>query len=78
VRLTLAFSHDRVSAIVADQKERNSERDNVLEEKQAEVVHVMDAVNHYGVIRCHDQHAAGGENMPTRMIAPRMPALGLK
>jgi hypothetical protein len=37
------------------------QRDNVLEEKQAEVVHVMDAVNHDGVIRSRDQHGACGE-----------------
>jgi hypothetical protein len=55
------FSHDRFSAIIADQIERNSERDNVLEEKQAEIVHVMDAVNHDGVIRSRDQHGACGE-----------------
>src|ERR1700751_575588 len=58
---SLIFSHDRFSAIVANQIERNSERDNVLEEKQAEIVHVMDAVNHDGVIRSRDQHAACGE-----------------
>jgi len=46
---------------MADQIERNSERDNVLEEKQAEIVHVMDTVNHDGVIRSRDQHAACGE-----------------
>ena len=49
------------SSIKADQIERNSERDDVLEEKQAEIVHVMDAVNHDGVIRSRDQHGACGE-----------------
>jgi hypothetical protein len=58
---SLIFSHDCFSAIVANQIERNSERDNVLEKKQAEIVHVMDAVNHDGVIRSRDQHAACGE-----------------
>lgn len=58
---SLIFSDDRFSAVIADQIERNSERDNVLEEKQAEIVHVMDAVNHDGVIRSRDQHAACGE-----------------
>ena len=58
---SLIFSHDRFSAVIADQIERNSERDDVLEEKQAEIVHVMDAVNHDGVIRSRDQHAACGE-----------------
>ena len=58
---SLIFSNDRFSAIVGDQIERNSERDDVLEEKQAEVVHVMHAVNHDGVIRSRDQHAACGE-----------------
>ena len=47
---SLVLSHDRSSAIVADHIERNSERDNVLEEKQAEVVHVMDAADHDGVV----------------------------
>ena len=59
--LTVIFSHDRFSAIIADQIERNSERDDVLEEKQAQIVHVMDAVNHDGVIRSRDQHGACGE-----------------
>src|SRR5260370_39991723 len=58
---SLILSHDRFSAIIADQIERNSERDNVFEEKQAEIVHVMDAVNHEGVIRSRDQHGACGE-----------------
>ena len=58
---SLILSHDRFPAIIADQIERNSERDNVLEEKQAEVVHVMDAVNHDGVIRSRDQHGTCGE-----------------
>jgi hypothetical protein len=58
---SLIFSRDRFSAIIADQIERNSERDDVLEEKQAEIVHVMHAVNHDGVIRSRDQHAACGE-----------------
>src|SRR5271168_1627043 len=58
---SLILSHDRFSAIVADQIERNSERDNVLKEKQAEIVHVMDAMNHDGVIRSRDQHGACGE-----------------
>ena len=58
---SLILSHDRFSAIVADQIERNSERDNVLEEKQAKVVHVMDAVDHDRVIRSRDQHGARGE-----------------
>jgi hypothetical protein len=58
---SLIFSHHRFSAKIADQVERNSERDNVLEEKQAEIVHVMDAVNHDGVIRSRDQHGACGE-----------------
>jgi len=58
---SLIFSRDRFSAIIADQIERNSERDDVLEEKQAEIVHVMHAVNHDGVIRSRDQHAASGE-----------------
>src|ERR1700743_792214 len=58
---SLILGHDRFSAIVADQIERNSERDNVLEEKQAEIVHVMDTVNYYGVIGSRDQHAACGE-----------------
>ena len=58
---SLVLSQDRFSAIIADQIERNSERDNVLEEKQAEVVHVMDAVDHDGVIRSRDQHGACGE-----------------
>ena len=61
---SLIFSHDRFSAIIADQIERNSERDNVLEEKQAEIVHVMDAVNHDGVIGSRDQHGACGEEHP--------------
>ena len=59
--LTVIFSHNRFSAIIADQIERNSERDDVLEEKQAEIVHVMDAVNHDSVIRSRDQHGACGE-----------------
>jgi len=58
---SLIFNRDRFSAIIADQIERNSERDDVLEEKQAEIVHVMHAVNHDGVIRSRDQHAASGE-----------------
>jgi len=58
---SLILSHDRFPAMIADQIERNSERDNVLEEKQAEVVHVMDAVNHDGVIRSRDQHGTCGE-----------------
>ena len=58
---SLIFSRDRFSAIIADQIERNSERDDVLEEKQAEIVHVMDAVNYDGVIRSRDQHGACGE-----------------
>ena len=58
---SLILSYDRLSAIVADQIEPNSERDNVFEEKQADVVHVMDAVNHDGVIRSRDQHGACGE-----------------
>ena len=60
---SLIFSHDRFSAIGADQIERNSERNDVLEEKQAEIVHVMHAVNHDGVIRSRDQHAACGESL---------------
>ena len=57
----MIFSHDRFSAIIADQIERNSERDDVLEEKQPKIVHVMDAVNHHGVIGSRDQHGACGE-----------------
>jgi hypothetical protein len=46
---------------MADQIERNSERDNVLEEKQAEIVHVMDAVNHDVSSGVVIKHAACGE-----------------
>ena len=74
----LILNHDRFSAVIADQIERNSERDNVLEEKQAEIVHVVDAVNHDGVIRCRDQHGACGKGHADQNDRTRMPAFGLK
>ena len=58
---TLILSRNRSSAVRSDQIERSSERNNILEEKQAGVVHVMDAINHDGVIRSRDQHGACGK-----------------
>ena len=55
----LCFQEDSLVAEIADQVERYPERDDILEEKQAQKTHVPYAVNGSGGAGCSDNHSAG-------------------
>jgi hypothetical protein len=57
--LASVFQEDSLVAEIADQVERYPERDEILEEKQAQKTHVPYAVNGNGRARCSDNHRAG-------------------
>src|SRR6201996_5914123 len=46
------FGKHRLSTVVADEVERNAERDHVLEQEQAQIVHVAHALPLNGCARC--------------------------
>src|SRR5260370_42059266 len=57
--LASVFQEDSLVAEIADQVERYPERDDILEEKQAQKTHIPYAVNGSGRARCSDNHSAG-------------------
>ena len=57
--LSSVFQEDGLVAEIADQVERYPERDDVLEEKQAQKTHIPYAVNGSGRAGCSDNHCAG-------------------
>ena len=59
--LASVFEEDRLVAEITDQVERHSERDDILEEKQAQITHIPYAVNGNGRAGGRKKHRAGGE-----------------
>src|SRR6266566_9462096 len=57
--LASVFQEDSLVAEIADQVERYPERDDILEEKQAQKAHIPYAVNGNGGAGCSDNHSAG-------------------
>src|SRR5258708_8380914 len=68
--LASVFQEDSLVAEIADQVERYPERDDILEEKQAQKTHIPYAVNGSGRAGCSDNHSPGNKehhcgNKPT-------------
>src|SRR6201996_2565390 len=61
LRTGSGFMKHRLTAVVADEIQRNAKRDDVFEEKEAEVIHIPESPPRNGRVRCGEEHGAGDE-----------------
>src|SRR5689334_13758063 len=64
------FGDDRLSAVIADEVKRDTERYHILEEEQSKIVHVSHALPLDGRARGREKHGAGDKEHQRRDESP--------